>query len=163
MEDSGIVSKKLVIFIGVVLLGILIVGIIYALKEEKEVPIGGETTTNTDKTPDKIPEEIDESFMYGMYVNEADDESYLEITKDGYTYIMNACEEYVTYNSNDFNFTKSITNESGVNTVTVKLTSRNNEVVNMTFVGSSSGLIQQFTGTSTCSDSDKYIRKTLEN
>lgn len=159
MEDSGIVSKKWILFIGITLLIVLVVAVIYALNNEKK----SEPVTGTDnpKTPDI--QEIDESFMYGKFINEKDKNSYLEITKDGFKYVMNICEGYATYNSNDYVFTKEITDNDGLKSATIKITSkRSDEIVNMTFNGSSKTEISEFTGTITCSESNKY-KKTLEN
>lgn len=162
MEDSGIVSKKFIAFIGLIILGLFIFWIIYALDKENKPNTNPTTKVDEVINTETDTSSIDESFMYGKFVNELDPYSYLVITKDSYTYVMNVCEGYVTYKDTDFVFDKNITQENGVNSVTIKLTSNTNEVVNMTFTGSSKDKIDVFTSSPTCSGSDKYI-KTLED
>lgn len=121
MEDKGIISKKVILFITFIALAAFFSLLAFLSPIETSEVNNSSNSENTNTPIETKP--LDESFIYGKYINEQDEKSYIEITKDSYTYVMNNCERYYTYKSDTYIFTKKVTSSDEVYNVDITLTS----------------------------------------
>ena len=119
-------------------------------------------------TPIEVPSDgdaVNESGIYGLFVNIEDANSYLELKENGeFTFVMNVCEGYVTYNNENSVLIKSVENNGDFYNVSFTIKSNSflgNNVVKFSGLLVSTGVVEEYTGPYSCSGSYNY-KKTLD-
>lgn len=161
MEDEGIVKKRTILFF--VFIGILIIGlVIYFITSNNSLSTDVDPTDNP-VVEDEPEDKIDESGIYGKFINLDDPNSYFEYNSDGtFKYVMNVCEGYLEYNQDNYNIVKSVTKLDGVFEAKISIKSRSNlEVININFVSklvSAADEVVEYLGPNSCSPASNYRR-----
>lgn len=171
MEDKVSISKNTIFIIALIIIILIVIIMIFSLNKKQEVKNEDNTIDNTnvnnnnddtnDTTGVDVTDTIDESIIYGKYINDQDSNSYIEITKSGYKYYMNTCEGYSTYSSDKYIFTKKITKTKDVYNVTISVTGKDKkERLSLSFTSefkeNDSKII--INGPGSCSVSRQYIK-----
>lgn len=160
MEDEGIVKKRTILFL--VFIGSLIIGlVIYFITSNNS--LNTNIPPSVDTPIEEENDKIDESGIYGKFINLDDPNSYFEYNSDGtFKFVMNICEGYLEYNQDNYNIVKSVTKEDGVFEAKISIKSRSNlEVININFVSklvSAIDEVVEYLGPNSCSPASNYRR-----
>lgn len=161
MEDEGIIKKSSVFFI-VFLILISIGFIIYFI-------FYGEKNINTPDIPDTpviTPSDkdfINETGIYGIFVNKEDADSYLKLQENGdFEFVLNVCEGYIIYNEENSTLNKNIEKVDDVYDISLTIIPKSFSDKNIIkFSGklvSATGVVIEYTGPYSCSPSYDYKR-----
>lgn len=154
--EATISKKTFWIIVFAILFGVII--LIYVLsKTTKEV----EKPIVPPVIEEPMSDLINYEGLYGVYHNEEDDLSYLQITKNSFMYYANGCEGYFKYDNNNYNIDIDYRKEENEYKATIIIKSK---VDTTTFefnssLSSATGEIISFIGPYSCSSSRNYIRK----